>query len=38
MMKVRVVSKKLIADDDDFHLTKFTTFRSEEGYTGDFGN
>ena len=38
MMKFKIVSKKLTADDDDFHLGDFTTFKSSNGYTGDFGN
>lgn len=37
-MKVKMVSRKLEADAGDFHLSKFTTFKSSQGYTGDFGN
>ena len=37
-MKVKMVSRKLEADAGDFHLAKFTTFKSSQGYTGDFGN
>ena len=37
-MKVKIVSKKLEADAEDFHLEKFFVFRSSQGYTGDFGN
>lgn len=37
-MRFKIVSKKLEADGDDFHLEKFTTFKSAQGYTGDFGN
>ena len=38
MMRVKMISKKLTADGDDFHLSSFTTFKSSQGYTGDFGN